>query len=98
VKLRAKRSTWKSVSTEILYFVQYDRIIAPPTNVGLNYSRPLQHVESVTEGPFDDKVLERRIVMTMNRVDVVPESVQVVEMKVDGQWKSRSREQHVSAA
>lgn len=97
MKLRAKRSTWKPSATITEYYVQYDKLTMFTQFDGTRFVCAYESKDE-TIGPFDEKKLESKIVMVMNRRDVVLESIRVVEKKVDGALKRRTFEQVFSAA
>lgn len=98
MKLRARTSR-KKQTTVVQYYVQYDRMTAPPTQVDMNYSRPsYDSAEAVLDGPYVIQKIESRVVLAMNRLDVVPGSVRIVEKRVDGPIRKRTAAQASSAA
>lgn len=98
MKLRARTSR-KKQTTVVRYYVQYDRMTAPPTQVGMNYSRPsYDSTEAVLDGPYDIQTIERKVTNALHRSDVVPDSVKIVEKRVDGPIRKRTAEPSASAA
>lgn len=89
MKLRARRSR-KLQTALVRYYVQFDRRVGPDTQVGMNYGSPTHHVETVTDGPYSIQKIEGRVVMAMNRRDVILDSVRIIEKKVDGPVRRRT--------
>lgn len=85
------RNSHKKATTVTQYYVQYDRMLSPPTQMGVNYSRPAyDHTEPVLDGPYRIQKIESRVVLAMNRLDIVPGSVRIIEKRVDGPVRKRS--------
>lgn len=90
MKLRAK-GAWKPTGIITQHYIQYDRFDNPGywQFDGINYRL---HRDTVTEtiGPFNDCTVERKVNILMNRLDVVLESIYVIERRIDGEPKRRT--------
>jgi hypothetical protein len=97
VKLRA-RSNWKPATVKTEHYIQYDRVSRPVVGQWPHLEWGDEVVETLTVGPISDLSIERRVIEILSRDDVVVGSVQVLEKRVKGEWKARSREQQIHAA